>query len=288
MLKKITLVLIALVFSFTFGAAPARAISDGLVPDFPSCTSPTGTLKVSYSDGIHGIVGNSGTFTGSDAVYIVGDSNLTQCFCAADGSGIQTNWWKIGSLSQDQFNTLQSQGWIYIPTGLPWGLEDAPYFAQNTNYSCGGSSGGGGSPGLSPAGAPVCNSAVPAAPVITSIVRNGSSATLTWTQVNLADHYLISYGLSPGNWLYGVPNTGNVTSFTINGLDPNTQYYFAVRAVNNCMPSAESTSGQVLGASTGEVLGLANTGNTAEIVAFLSLGFAALILSRLVKKSRAH
>jgi hypothetical protein len=277
------------VFVFTFLAAfavvPALALEDSIIPDFPSCSSPNGTLKVSYTEGTHGIVGN-GSFVGSDAVYIVGDSNLLQCFCAANGSGIQTNWWKVKSLSSDQIKTLQADGWIYVPTGLVWGLDDAAYFAKNISYSCGNVSTGGGDPGTSQAGAPVCDSAKPAAPVLTSVVRNGSSATLTWTKVDLADHYVLSYGVSPGKWIYGVPNTGNVSAFTINGLDPNTKYYFAVRAVNNCMPSDESVTPQVLGAYTGgQVLGLANTGNTAFISGLVIFGVLTLILAFVSRKN---
>lgn len=283
MFKKFSTAIAVLVFSMAFGATPALAISDHLVPDFPACSSPNGTLKVNYVSGTHGIVGN-GSFVGSDAVYIVGDSNLIQCFCAADSSGIQTNWWKVGSLDSEQIKQLQDQGWIYVPTGLAWGLDDVPYFARNIAYSCGGGSTGGGNPGTSQAGAPVCDSAKPAAPSLTSVVRNGSSATLTWTKVNLADHYVISYGLTPGNWTFGVPNTGNVTTFTINGLDPNVQYFFAVRAVNNCMPSDESSSGQVLGSATGQVLGLANTGNSVILVSLLFFGTLGLVLALLSRK----
>ena len=120
------------VFSFlaAFAIVPALALEDTLVPNFPSCSSPTGTLKVNYTEGTHGIAGN-GSFVGSDAVYIVGDSNLIQCFCAANNSGIQTNWWKVGSLTPSQISALQEDSWIYIPTGSEWGLDDTAYFAKN-------------------------------------------------------------------------------------------------------------------------------------------------------------
>lgn len=96
-------------------------------------------------------------------------------------------------------------------------------------------------------GAPICTASVPSAPVITSVTRKGTSAILTWTSVQNASYYLIFYGTTPGSEQFGVPNTGNVTTFTINALNPNLRYFFEVRAVNNCMPSAQ---GQVLGAST--------------------------------------
>jgi hypothetical protein len=75
---------------------------------------------------------------------------------------------------------------------------------------------------------------------------------------------------------------GNVTTYTVGGLNPGTTYYFSVRGVNDCMPSDPSAAspGQVLGASTGgQVLGLAFTGNSSLIYLLLSAGCASLILS---------
>lgn len=118
--------------------------------------------------------------------------------------------------------------------------------------------------------APTCGATVPPAPVLLSTVRRGSTALLTWTAVVPVTHYTISYGLTPDNFIYGVPNTGNVTSFTVGALDPNTKYYFSVRAVNDCAPSDPSGGiggGQVLGAST-----LAATGNSSLLYLTLSAG----------------
>lgn len=126
-------------------------------------------------------------------------------------------------------------------------------------------------------GAPVCDSAKPDAPVLLSINRQGTSATLSWTAVEQATHYSILYGLNPGEYIYGVVNTGNVTSYTINELDPNTKYYFTVRAVNNCMPSDDASGiggGQVLGATT-----MAATGNAALLYLSLSAGVLFSIIS---------
>ena len=263
--------LLSAVFFFST-AFPVIAIS---VPNFPSCQSPTGTLKVSFNTGIHGIVGDSGQYVGSDSVYWVGDSNLIQCFCSTAGAGIQTNWWKQDSLSADQITTLKNLGWFYIPSGSLWGLDDAPYFAQNSNYNCGSTT------TTSEASAPNCDSAKPAAPTLVSVVRSGSSATLTWTPVSNATHYTIAYGLRPNTYIYGVPNTGNVTTYTINALDPNQTYYFAVKAVNNCMPSDFSGTQNIGG---GQVLGLATTGTAGSIVAFTLAGIALLALSLTLRR----
>ncbi len=112
---------------------PALAIS---IPSFPACANPQGTTRVSYSEGIHGIVGSTSQYSGKDTVYTLSDDTLTQCFCAADGSGIQTNWWKASALTENEINILKSDGWIYVPAGNLWGLADAPYVAKNTSYSC--------------------------------------------------------------------------------------------------------------------------------------------------------
>jgi hypothetical protein len=266
-------------------ASKAAALSDALVPNFPSCVSPSGTQIVSYDSGVHGVVGQSGEYVGSDAVYTVEDSNLVQCLCSSNGQGIQTNWWKTSSLTSEQYSTLTKDGWIYIPSGIAWGLQDAPYLAKNSDYNCLNSTPtpnqNTGFSQPDPGSAPVCNSAKPPTPALLSVDRSGSTATVRWTAVTPADHYSISYGTQPDKYIYGVPNVGNVTSFTIGSLDPNTQYYFQVRAVNNCMPSdpSGSTSGQVLGASTGEVLGLAYTGDSIYVyltaiagVTLISLG----------------
>ncbi len=124
-------------------AMPVRLVRAANVPDFPTCSNPQGVLQVSFDAGIHGIVGNPGEFTGSDKVYSVNDAQEVQCFCSTDGNGIQTNWWKVSSLSQEEIQTLKNLGWVFVPNGADWGLDQGTYMAQNTNYSCGGTGGGG-------------------------------------------------------------------------------------------------------------------------------------------------
>ena len=117
------------------------------MPQFTSCINPQGNVQASYDSGVHGIVGNSGTFEGKDVVYTVSSNAQTQCFCASDGSGIQTNWVKVSGFSESEIKVLESQGWIYIPNGALWGLTNAPYLALNSDFSCkssGGSAGGSG------------------------------------------------------------------------------------------------------------------------------------------------
>lgn len=106
------------------------------VPNFTSCVNPQGQVKANYETGSHGIAGKVGSFEGKDAVYTISENALTQCFCAVDGNGIQTNWWKIPDLTESEIKVLESQGWIYIPNGALWGLDNAPYLAKNSDFSC--------------------------------------------------------------------------------------------------------------------------------------------------------
>lgn len=112
---------------------PAYAVE---VPNFPSCLSPQGTLRVFYPNGTHGIVGSSQEYIGSDAVYDLSESTLLQCFCSVDGVGIQTNWWNASSLSEEQVEILKKDGWFYVPNGSLWGLVADPFVAKNVSYSC--------------------------------------------------------------------------------------------------------------------------------------------------------
>lgn len=123
-----------LVISFWFAAFnQAQAYQ---VPQFTSCVNPQGQVKVNYDNGTHGIVGNTSSFQGKDTVYSLSGDALTQCFCSSDGKGIQTNWWKVSSLTEDEINLLRSQGWIFVPNGALWGLENTPYLAFNSEYIC--------------------------------------------------------------------------------------------------------------------------------------------------------
>lgn len=268
---KLMLLLASALFFLT-GASPVRAIE---IPNFPSCISPTGSVKVNYASGVHGIPGDSGQYVGSDIVYTVSDTQLTQCFCAVSGSGIQTNWWKVEFLDQSLIDQLINNSWIFIPDGSAWGLDPVPYLAKNNNFNCGG--GGFSQPGPGPA--PVCDSGKPGTPTLLSVDRSDSTAKLTWTAASQATHYTIAYGTS--DFPYGVPDTGNVTSFTIGALDPNTQYQFKVRAVNNCMPGDWSTVPAVGG---GHVLGLATTGDSGLLYTLIGLGVLTLFLSLLSRR----
>ena len=122
--------------SFLLGTAVFNPVVASTTPSYPSCIAPTGTVKASYPGGNHGIVGDTSLHTGSDTVYTLSGESLMQCFCGEDGKGIQTNWYRIPETSEQEISVLESQGWIYIPSGAAWGLDDVPYMAKNSDYSC--------------------------------------------------------------------------------------------------------------------------------------------------------
>lgn len=281
-LKILIVTLLVLLSRAFLSPVSASAVVQITIPSFSGCPNPGGQLKASYPTGNHGIPG-IGEFPGSDSVYTLSDTTLVQCFCSPENAGTQTNWWKVASLSHEQVSDLRSQGWIFIPTGADWGLEDLPYLAKNISFSCSGNSNGGGS---SEGSTPVCTSIKPGTPTLTKVDYQGDKATLYWTASVNATHYTIAYGDKPGSYQYGVPDTGNVTSYTIGSLNPNTVYYFQVRAVNNCMPGDFSSQGgtgggQVLGAST-----FAGTGTTTIILGLVAGGLGFVILSLMSRKFR--
>lgn len=132
--NKLLSIVTLIVFFISAFVAPAFAVTD---PNFPSCLNPQGQLKVAYTQGTHGVPGDTNTYNGSDSVYTIDEATTTQCLCTVNGSGIQTNWWKVSSMSEEQVSVLVNQGWIFIPDGSAWGLENAPYLAKNLNFACG-------------------------------------------------------------------------------------------------------------------------------------------------------
>jgi hypothetical protein len=105
-------------------------------PTFPTCSNPSGDLKVNYETGEHAIVGESSLRSGSDSVYWLSNQNALQCFCPDQGMGIQTNWWKIVDLTQENIDGLTKQGWNFIASGRDWGLAADPYLTKNIDYTC--------------------------------------------------------------------------------------------------------------------------------------------------------
>jgi len=271
-------VLLSIVLTGTYLATSAGTVMAFDVPSFSSCPAPGGEVIASYETGTHGVPGDYATYSGSDAVYSISTTQNVQCLCV-NGSGIQTNWLQVDQISQQEIDSLKNQGWIFIPDGSVWGLKSAMYMAKNNPYSCNGGSAGSSQGSSSQPGAPVCTDQKPGTPQLISVTRNGATATIRWTEVKDATHYALFYGVKPNEYIHSVPNTGKVTTFTVGSLDPNTTYYWQVRAVNTCMPGEASGStnpiggGEVLGASTPE---FANTGDSMQIVLMIGAGLVML------------
>lgn len=132
---KLTKILSIVIVSFLLLQAPKQSLAISK-PSFPSCLNQTSEPIVYYSTGIHGVPGQSSSYEGEDKVYLLPDGNTLQCLCTVNGDGIHTNWWKTGSLTEEEINLLKADGWILIPDGSLWGLEKTTYMAQNFFYSC--------------------------------------------------------------------------------------------------------------------------------------------------------
>ncbi len=151
MLKQVQKIASSLLISSFLLGVLTNPVAAFNVPGFPSCVNPQGTQIASYATGIHGIVGSPEDHTGADSVYQIDSETLMQCFCPENGSGIQTNWLKATSFSQDDIDQFKKMGWVFVPSGAAWGLTDDPYMALNSDFSCKstGNGGGGGSGGAS-------------------------------------------------------------------------------------------------------------------------------------------
>jgi len=93
---------------------------------------------------------------------------------------------------------------------------------------------------------PTCNDTAPgsAPKLISAAAISTSQITLKWEEAaDPVTYYLVSYGTSPGNYIYGNPNVGGdgTTSYTVGSLAAGKKYYFAVRAGNGCTPGAFSS-----------------------------------------------
>lgn len=134
---KFSLSFAFLAFCWLSSAKTAYAVT---TPNFPSCVNPSGSLIVNYSSGNHAIPGSSTSYSGTDKVYNLGDGNFLQCLCTVNSEGIQTGWWKVSSLTEEEIGKLKADNWFLIPDGSLWGLDKNTYMAKNWSYSCNGSS----------------------------------------------------------------------------------------------------------------------------------------------------
>lgn len=139
MLKNTLITAITLPVLLAGLTQPVFAVS---TPDFGSCVNPQVSASQVNSGNNHGVVGRTTTYAGTDSIYKLSNGNVTQCLCPDNGSGVQTNWLKASNVSSSDVETLKGQGWEYVVTGSAWGLDDTPYLAKNSDYSCKATGGG--------------------------------------------------------------------------------------------------------------------------------------------------
>lgn len=133
MINQAVIFILLVIFSLSLFVSGVSAVE---TPSFPVCANPTGTIKANYQSGEHGIAGRTQNYSGSDTVYQVTDNTLLQCFCPESKNGIQTNWLKASGYTEDDIQVLKNQGWVYIPNGSLWGLDESAYLAKNIDYDC--------------------------------------------------------------------------------------------------------------------------------------------------------
>jgi len=111
----------------------------------------------------------------------------------------------------------------------------------------------------------------PKAPTLLSIEQvSPTEVKLTWSKVERANNYLVSYGPAPKQYLYGNTNLGEVDSYVVGSLIPNVSYYFAVAAsITGDCPVAGPYSNELARLSSvslaSQVLGTSATGAPADL-----------------------
>jgi hypothetical protein len=91
----------------------------------------------------------------------------------------------------------------------------------------------GASPAPSSSPASVC--VAPAAPTgLTAQTGSTGQVIINWIGVDNANYYTITYGLVSHGYIYGAPNIGKTTTFTVSQLAAGRTYYFALTSVNSC------------------------------------------------------
>jgi len=123
-----------------------------------------------------------------------------------------------------------------------------------------------------------CTVSAPANVSVSSGPQDGQ-VTLRWNTVPNIVRYTLVYGKESNKYIYGAVNIGNqnVSSYTVNSLNPGTKYFFKIGAVKECTSLSsevsetakgvnKNTQQNVLGISTrrskGQVLGSSITAGT--------------------------
>ena len=106
-----------------------------------------------------------------------------------------------------------------------------------------------------PVSAPGCSATSPlTAPTLLATPQSDNTVLLTWSSVSPVTHYMIQFGYSSGNYIFGATNVGDTTVYTVTELSGATTYFFRVAGVNDCMPGPWSN--ETSATPPGAVLGL--------------------------------
>lgn len=132
------------------------------------------------------------------------------------------------------------------PTATPgFGTDPAP--SPTGAVPTGTPSGSGGPTSLLPEPPPCSDTKPSAAPDLFQIDRDGSTATLHFTPAgNPVSGYVLAFSENSSAEHHGasfsLSSTEGVQSYTVFALDPETPYYFKIRAQNGCKPGDWSTT----------------------------------------------
>lgn len=134
----------------------------------------------------------------------------------------------IPTISEPTSTPAEPTPTTILPTSTPIVVHPTntlvPQLENHDNNQGGGGGGGGGNPG------PCTPPEAPKSPELISAVNVAGGARLTWGKVDRADHYLVFYGLSSRNYIYGNSDVGNSDSYIVGNLEPGKTYFFAVSA----------------------------------------------------------
>lgn len=115
---------------------------------------------------------------------------------------------------------------------------EQPTLTPTSSQNVGGGDNGGGSnpPDRN------CYDPSPSAPTnLRATALGGGQVRLNWDPVSgPVTNYVVGYGPSMGNYPYGDPNVGNVTSYIVKSLNPGGNYCFYVQSQNGCAGGPQS------------------------------------------------
>lgn len=85
--------------------------------------------------------------------------------------------------------------------------------------------------------------------------QKSGEITVTWRKPGSQKHFAIGYGTKSGTYSFGATDIGNVSSYTIKSLSPNTRYYIVLAAVNDCGSSPFSSEKSAVAQKSSQLAG---------------------------------